>query len=508
VAVLAQGITAQQERAAPAAPPVWQIDLTQFGYQGRPPVVLGPADNWGFGTYQQGVVFTKQNVVAVFFVVADNPSSVPPEKRKSSPSDPFRLVAIFLDAARGELIKTLDWPLPTTAENVPTPLFFPTASGGFAVGVGKTLSLYSSSLQFLARYDAGQTVEAIASPAGDTILVADTRQTGGQWISQLRLLDTDRLAVIASWTDEPRTDRLLWGDQLAWLSDGLKSIYLKSVGTPPRQLVETKQFCPYWSFINKDTLAIPACAGYVTLSIVSTSGKTIRGLDLGLEQMDGAAVASRNGRRFAFSTYRWGSGPYGDPDGFKARVFDSDTARDVLTVEVPGRFSPGPNFHTPSGDTRFGWGGLALSPDAQLLAVKSGSIVDLYRLPGPGRSQPYVAKGASPKQQPARPSGPVSSAASSALVQEVLSWLPADTQTVIAANGPFHIPVAAPWGDPAQQSSKSDRERVTGAFRALPFTLFGQERNLGQASCGSERSTELGGFSPFSLSRWFGHGAF
>ena len=51
------------ERTAQAAQPVWQVDLTRFGYQGRPPVALGPTDQWGFGTYQQGVVFTKADVV-------------------------------------------------------------------------------------------------------------------------------------------------------------------------------------------------------------------------------------------------------------------------------------------------------------------------------------------------------------------------------------------------------------------------------------------------------------
>ena len=73
--------------------PLWEVDLSKFGYQGKPPIHLGPEDAWGTWTYQQGVVFTEPNVVAVFFVVHDEPSGAASGQRKSSPSDSYRLVS-------------------------------------------------------------------------------------------------------------------------------------------------------------------------------------------------------------------------------------------------------------------------------------------------------------------------------------------------------------------------------------------------------------------------------
>ena len=89
--------------------PLWIIDLIKFGYQGKPPIYLGPEDEWGFWTYNQGVVFTEPNVVAAFFVAHDNPPGAVSGQGKPSASDPFRLVAVFINSEKGEFIKKLDW---------------------------------------------------------------------------------------------------------------------------------------------------------------------------------------------------------------------------------------------------------------------------------------------------------------------------------------------------------------------------------------------------------------
>ena len=94
--------------------PLWEMDVSKFGYQGRPPAALAhlapsvePMAGWA---NQQGVAFTGPNVVVVYFVIHDAPSTA--EQREPSVSDPFRLVALFLNARNGELIRKLDWPLP------------------------------------------------------------------------------------------------------------------------------------------------------------------------------------------------------------------------------------------------------------------------------------------------------------------------------------------------------------------------------------------------------------
>ena len=54
---------------------------------------------------------------------------------------------------------------------------------------------------------------------------------------------------------------------------------------------------------------------------------------------------------------------------------------------------------------------------------------------------------------------------------QVLSWLPADTETVMGANGPFPLPdLSALGGNPGQtELSIAELELRT---RALPLTLF------------------------------------
>jgi hypothetical protein len=48
--------------------PVWEIDLTKYGYQGRPPVHLGNENTASMSwTYKQGVFFTEPNVLVAFF---------------------------------------------------------------------------------------------------------------------------------------------------------------------------------------------------------------------------------------------------------------------------------------------------------------------------------------------------------------------------------------------------------------------------------------------------------
>jgi hypothetical protein len=114
-------------------------------------------------------------------------------------------------------------------------------------------------------------------------------------------------------------------------------------------------------------------------------GSVVWDLDLGFEQLDGPVVASANGQLFAIPTFRWGSGKNDAPDQLTARVFGLKSKTSLLTLSVPRNFGAGQNyFYGSYGDTRFGWGGLALSPEGDLLAVKSGASVQVYRVPEVG----------------------------------------------------------------------------------------------------------------------------
>jgi hypothetical protein len=59
---------------AQSSNPLWEIDLSKFGYQGRPPAAFQHLKSnalMRFGTWinQQGVTFSDSNVLVTYFVV-------------------------------------------------------------------------------------------------------------------------------------------------------------------------------------------------------------------------------------------------------------------------------------------------------------------------------------------------------------------------------------------------------------------------------------------------------
>ena len=300
----------------------------------------------------------------------DEPSSTTAEPHKASPSDSFRLEVIFFNSNKGEFLKTLDLPLPSITQHF---LVFPATNGRFIIGIGNALTLYSPDFKVIAQHTVQGEIAGIASPSGETVLLGDTQKVDGQWIEQFELLETEGLTVLRSWKSAPQMNEILWGDEIASMMP--QSISIRTPDTAARPLVSGREwFCSDWSFINKETIAMCQQGPGAKLSVVSTDGKILHQFDLGLEQMDGPAVASRNGKRFAVATMRWGWGGNKDPEKLIARVFGLDADKPILTLRVTPHYSSSPNFQTPEGDTRFGWGGLALSPEAELLAVKSGPI--------------------------------------------------------------------------------------------------------------------------------------
>jgi len=231
-------------------------------------------------------------------------------------------------------------------------------------------------------------------------------------------------------------DRLAW----TWRS----ALYFKAPAAESKELLANQgKLCGAWKFISKEELAGPVCGDTDRLLTVSTEAKVIGNFDLGFEQLDGPIVASASGQRFAVSTFRWGTSDK-DPEYLTARVFGPKGESPLMMLNISHDYQSGVNFFTEEGDTRFGWGGLALSPDGELLAVKSGSTVRLYKIPALGGStncgtacgnranltnpqpvSPQLAPGPRPSQQ---------------LIEQMLSWLPADPETVAGTTGPLLLP--------------------------------------------------------------------
>ncbi len=461
--------------------PLWEIDLSKFGYQGRPPAALArlapsvaPMAEWA---YQQGVAFTAPNVAVVYFVIDDAPGTA--ERRESSVSDPFRLVALFLNANDGELIKRLDWPLPANPQAVAPSFFFPAANGRFVVGLGNALNLYSSDFKLLHQFDAQSELSPIVSPSGESLLLPTMSQVNGQWTTRYDLLDTATLSVFKSWneaaTRPPHTIQALWGDELAWAARS--SLYVASPSAAPKELFANQgEMCGNWTFINQRELAGPTCGDRNKLFTVSTDGRIIWDFDLGFEQLDGPTVASMSGQRFAVPTMRWGTARNNEPDQITARVFSIKSATPLMTLSVPRSSGWGQGyFYGPYGDTRFGWGGLALSPDGGLVAVKSGAEVHVYRVPESGSTSQYAANCnyqanlASPRRGLPKLAGV--SSPSAQLIEQMLGWFPADTETVSAVMGPFLLPPMEKDSNGGLRMASSGDE-VRDQFMRFPLQLL------------------------------------
>jgi hypothetical protein len=472
--------------------PLWEIDLSKFGYQGRPPSALqhlppslGPLAGWA---WQQGVAFTDPNTVVAYFVVHDDPHEAAGH-RDASLSDPFRLVAVFLNANDGALIGHLDWPLPSDPQAVPPSFLIPAAKGQFVVGLGSKLDLYSSDLKLLRHLDVESELSPIVSPSGESVLLHTGNRVDGQRVTQYQLLDTRNLSVLKSWSEPegtpPHEVEALWGDELAWTARS--SLYFTSSSVPPKEVLANHgELCGSWSFINRQDLAGPTCGDANKVLIVSTDGKIISSFDLGFEQIDGPIVASANGRRFAVPTMRWGTGQNNEPDQIAARVFSTESATPLMTLSVPRSSGWGRGyFYASYGDTRFGWGGLALSPDGGLVAVKSEADVRVYRVPETGSSNQCVAN--CPNQanpvspRPALPELAGVGSPSSQLVGQMLTWFPADTETVTAVMGPFLLPQMEKDSNGGLTMAKSGDE-VRDRFMQSPLLLlFGKDGLLAKA---------------------------
>jgi hypothetical protein len=306
-------------------------------------------------------------------------------------------------------------------------------------------------------------------------------------------LETEHLSVRESAKDISGTNQIIWGNEAAWTYVG--SLYFGAPNTPPTKLLESKEtFCDSGSFINEKTIAALECGHGAKLLLVSTNGQIIRKTDLGSEKLFGRVVPSQNGQRFAVPLCKW------DPDlwvsqlnnrpymyKLTAKVFSLESEKALLTVDVRGQYGDGGEvFVTPSGDAWFGAKHVALSPDGELLAVKYGPFLRVYQLPEPRlsshcsgdcakeneatNSQPTVVL--HPQAAPAATASPPSQ-----LVQEVLAWLPADTETVLAAQGPFMLPELKAEAKEAQDSKGTDPD-IEESFESLPLGLLGFKDGL------------------------------
>jgi hypothetical protein len=281
------------------------------------------------------------------------------------------------------------------------------------------------------------------------------------------------------------------------------SIFIKTSDSPPKELrLDRGELCGGWSFINRQELAGPTCGDANKLLTVSTDGKIVWDFDLGFEQLDGPIVASTSGQRFAVPTMRWGTARNNEPNQITARVFSSESASPLMTISVPRGSGWGKGYFFASyGDTRFGWGGLALSPDGGLVAVQSESDVRVYRVPEPGNTSQCTAN-CNNQANPARPRRQLPQLAgvsppSSQLIEQMLTWFPADTETVSAVMGPLLLPQVEKDSSGGLRMASSGNE-VRDRFTQFPLLLlFGKDGLLAKALKGKPMVAAIEGSRDF-----------
>ena len=93
------------------------------------------------------------------------------------------------------------------------------------------------------------------------------------------------------------------------------------------------------------------------------------------------------------------------------------------------------------------------------------------------RTQPLARAPAVARAVGATPQAVEAASAPSLLTQQVLSWLPEDTETVIAANGPFVMHLKKQNSESTVNSEESARE-IEETFKSLPLNLLGFESGI------------------------------
>jgi hypothetical protein len=354
--------------------PLWEIDLSKFGYQGRPQESREAGSWW---RDRQSLVFMEENLLATTFQVHIENSGFS-VRDKTLPTDPYHMVALFLDAGQGDPIKKADWSVKTSDRT----WFFPARNGQFILGIGDKLSLYSRDLSVItertmhAAY--GQFIMAMANPTADTFLVLYNGGPDFKYAFKLDLLDTTHLSTLSSWSgDQSKPGWALWGNELARFSD--HDIRIETPPSEPMTVPTTiKMGCGLPSFVNQETLAVGkfGAGGCNTVALVATNGRVLQEVQFHSKDFVGATRASRNGKFFAIS-----ASASRKPWKPFIEVFRLGTEKPLLILDIPPAADGSEISWGFMGDYSTEWSGVALSPDGDLLAVRAGSIVRVYRVP-------------------------------------------------------------------------------------------------------------------------------
>jgi hypothetical protein len=380
--------------------PFWRVNLKSQGYPANSDDLQRRR---GFANFDT-ISFLSDDIVAATFITRERISDL---QRRDDPNHvrPYRLHALFLDALTGKTLHTMEWPI-----DDPNAGIFPRHGGGFVLVTAAKIASYSADWAQLKEIPLSDlhsitvSLGGIAESPNNSSLVVQFLAGTSSLCSRIR---TDTLdytpadcgvlelfTVSDSKIVEPEklpreTERRENTPAHAYVQNGaLKPAVAAANRVPgPVQSPVDYTICNPCSsipqFINNDTMAVYSAEN---VSVVDRAGKVTFSQNFiprerWIDEFGRPVRPSANGQRFAIVTNRspfarssWSTAIHISTGDIPAEmpldieVYDLPAAQWIYTLRINPE------------NLRRVWG-LALSPNAQKLAVDSGGAIQIFALP-------------------------------------------------------------------------------------------------------------------------------
>jgi hypothetical protein len=402
--ILAATSAAQQPKIklvhATSDQPLWSVNLKSQGYPANSDELQRRRDFEDFDT----ISFLSDNIVAATFVTREN---IPNLQRRNDPNRlrPYRLHALFLDALTGKTLHTIEWPIED-----PNAGIFPRHDGGFLLVTAEKIASYSADWAYLKEIPFSDlhamtaTLGGIAESPNASSIVIQFRTRTSSLCSRIRTDTLDYLpadcGLLEVFTVSDRKivepERLPKENEQrentpshAYVQHGGATPGASAIGRvqdqvqPPAGYTLCNPCAGIPQFINNDIMAVYAPQN---VSVVDGAGKITFSQNFiprerWIDELGRPLRPSANGQRFAVVTNRspfarntqataihMSTGDIPAEMPLDIEVYDLSAAQWIYTLRINPE-----HLHQV-------WG-LALSPNAQKLAIDSGGTIQIYMLP-------------------------------------------------------------------------------------------------------------------------------
>jgi hypothetical protein len=353
-----------------ATKPLWSIDLSSLGASAT---TDSDAARFAVWHYVSGIAFLQPDLLVAYFMTRGTGGKL---SRRHDPqsSDPYHLTAIFFDALAGKQLSGMRW----ATEPHPLEGIYPAGDGRFLLRTADALDLYSPTQQHEFHFPLSLVANAKhqdwyqqMSPDGKTLLLGHTVDSQ----STFALLRAADLGVIDQWKGR-YYGVSIYDQNFAWLANN-NQLVIRTPEAGSRVIYATSRFfCATPSFVNRDLVAVeePIDGRCRRLEVMNLDGKGVLTEDFRDEQL---AIATRRaikgdstGEFFAVATEKVHESSFNTLEHLtrlRLRVYSLKVHAWVLTQD-------------PESLPRLSYD-FALSPDGQLLAILSDTIVSVYRVP-------------------------------------------------------------------------------------------------------------------------------